>query len=176
MKKTLVKIPLQFFGDSEDDFEDNFEDEEDDEENEDEDLGGGDDAEAAEDADPEEEGKDSEDDKGSEEKKEEGKGDKALIEELRALGYVGDDLASLASDMKAKREAKEQRDKSKARKADLEAGKAHVKGSRPGKSAIGGGASGYTERQVNDLVGRTGCSKDRARELLAKHQRLINGG
>ena len=54
MKKTLVKIPLQFFGEPEDDFEDDFEEDE-----EEEDLGGGDDAEDAQDADPEEEGQDS---------------------------------------------------------------------------------------------------------------------
>lgn len=168
MKKTLVKIPLQFFGEPEDDFEDDFEEEDE------EDLGGGYDAEDAQDAKPEEKGQDSKDEDGG--KQDEGDATSALIAELRANGFVGDDLAALTSDMKAKREAKEQRDKSKARKTDLEAGKAHVKGSRPGKSASGGASSGYTERQVNDLVNRTGCSKDRARELLAKHQRLINGG
>lgn len=177
MKKKLVKIPLQFFGESEDDFEDDFEeidDEEDNEEGEDEDLGDGDDAEdAEEDANPEEE-KGNEDEDGG--KQDEGDATSALIAELKANGYVGDDLAALTSDMKKKREAREAADKSRERREANAEGKAHVKSSRPGKSATGGSGGAFTERQVTGLAERTGCSKDRARELLAKHARLINGG
>ena len=172
MKKKLVKIPLQFFGESEDDFEDDFEEIDEEDEEEDEDLGDGDDAEdAEEDANPEE-------DKGNEDggKQDEGDATSALIAELKANGYVGDDLAALTSDMKKKREAREAADKSRERREANAEGKAHVKSSRPGKSATGGSGGAFTERQVTGLAERTGCSKDRARELLAKHQRLINGG
>lgn len=174
MKEKLVKIPLQFFGeDAEDDFEDDFsEDDEEDNEEED-DLGGGDDAEDAQDADPEED-KGNEDEDGG--KQDEGDAMSALIAELKANGYVGDDLAALASDMKKKREARETADKSRERREANAEGKAHVKSSRPGKSATGGSGGAFTERQVTGLAERTGCSKERARELLAKHARLINGG
>lgn len=178
MKEKLVKIPLQFFGeDAEDDFEDDFseDDEIDEEEDEEEDdLGGGDDAEDAQGADPEEEGQDSEDEDGG--KQDEGDATSALIAELKANGYVGDDLAALTSDMKKKREARETADKSRERREANAEGKAHVKSSRPGKSATGGSGGAFTERQVAGLAERTGCSKERARELLAKHARLINGG
>ncbi len=181
MEKKLIKIPLQFFGESEDDFEDDFEeidDEEDNEKDEEEELGEGEDAEDAEDnaADPEgEESKDGDGEKGTATESD-GNGETQLIAELKALGYVGDDLASLASDMKTKREAKDATAKSKQRQADLKASQAHIKGAKPGQGATAGAGSGFTERQVSDISTRTGCSKDRARALLAKHHRLMNGG
>lgn len=181
MKKKLIRIPLQFFGEEpEDDFEDNYEDdfEDDAEEPEDEEIGGGEDAEDAEDnaADPEgEESTDGDGEKGTATESD-GNGETQLIAELKALGYVGDDLASLASDMKTKREAKDATAKSKQRQADLKASQAHIKGSKPGQGATAGAGSGFTERQVSDISTRTGCSKDRARALLAKHHRLMNGG
>ncbi len=174
MKEKLVKIPLQFFGeDAEDDFEDDFSEDDEEDNEEEEDFGGGDDAEDAQDADPEED-KGNEDEDGG--KQDEGDATSALIAELKANGYVGDDLAALTSDMKKKREARETADKSRERREANAEGKAHVKSSRPGKSATGGSGGAFTERQVAGLAERTGCSKERARELLAKHARLINGG
>lgn len=181
MEKKLIRIPLQFFGEEpEDDFEENYEDdfEDDAEEPEDEEIGDGEDAEDAEDnaANPEgDESKDGDGEKGTATESD-GNGETQLIAELKALGYVGDDLASLASDMKTKREAKDATAKSKQRQADLKASQAHIKGAKPGQSATAGAGSGFTERQVSELSARTGCSKDRARSLLAKHLKLINGG
>jgi hypothetical protein len=165
----LKRISLQFFGaDPEDDFED-FEDEYEEEEE----LGGGDDAEDAEDADPEEE-----EQEGGEEAGEEpagAEGDADLIAELKALGYVGDDLKALTSDMKTKREAKDAENKSKARKADLASSKAHVKASRPAQSANGDASGGFSERQVSSFAEVAGCSKEEARKLL-RHQMKLMGG
>lgn len=175
MKEKLVKIPLQFFGaDPEDDFED-FEDEYEEEEE----LGGGDDAEDADedDAGPEDE---EQDDGGNAEENgggqsEDGDDNADLIAELKALGYVGDDLKALASDMKVKRETKESDDKSKSRKADLAASKAHVKASKPGQSANGDASGGFSERQVSSFAEVAGCSKEEARKLL-RHQMKLMGG
>lgn len=179
MEKKLIRIPLQFFGESEDDFEDDFEeidDEEDNEKDEEEELGEGEDAEDAEDnaADPEEIEQDN--DSNAESNQGEGDTTSELIAELKANGFVGDSLAALISDMKTKREAKDATAKSKQRQADLKASQAHIKGSKPGQGATAGAGSGFTERQVSDISTRTGCSKDRARALLAKHHRLMNGG
>lgn len=171
----LIRISLQFFGaDPEDDFED-FEDEYEEEE-----LGGGDDAEDANDendADPEDE---EQDDGGNAEENgggqsEDGDDNADLIAELKALGYVGDDLKALASDMKTKRETKESDDKSKSRKADLAASKAHVKASRPAQSANGEASGGFSERQVSSFAEVAGCSKEEARKLL-RHQMKLMGG
>lgn len=174
MNKKLVKIPLQFFGEPEDqeDFGDDFDDYEEDE------LGGGDYAEDAEDdtADPEEEENDNEDggtDDGADPDTNTDNEDSDLIAELRALGYVGDDLASLTSDLKAKREAKEAAEKSKSRKADLAASKAHVKSSKPSQSANGDATGGFTERQVTSFAEVAGCSKEEARKLLREQIKLM---
>lgn len=98
-----------------------------------------------------------------------------LISELRALGYVGNDLASLTADMKQKREARAAQDAKTEAAATKAASKSHVRSSVPGKSATGDGTGGVTERQVAQMVESTGCSKETARELLAKHARLIEG-
>lgn len=98
-----------------------------------------------------------------------------LISELRALGYVGNDLASLTADMKQKREAKAAEEAKAQKAADKADGKAHVRSGAPGKSATGDGTGGISERQVAQMVESTGCSKETARELLAKHARLIEG-
>lgn len=181
MKDKLVRISLQFFGEApeEDDFDDVYYDEDAEEEDAKDELGDdGDDAEDAEDAGPEE-GDDQENTGGSGEDakdppQEDEKG--AVIAELKALGYVGDSLADLTSDMKKKREEREAAAKSRERREANAEGKAHVKSSKPGKSATGGGGGSFTERQVSGLAVRTGCTKERARELLSKHARLINGG
>ena len=169
----LIRISLQFFGEPEDfeDFDEEYEDEEE--------LGGGDDAEDADedDAGPEDEEQDGD---GSTEENgggqsEDGDDNADLIAELKALGYVGDDLKALASDMKTKRETKESDDKSKSRKADLAASKAHVKASRPGQGANGDASGGFSERQVSSFAEVAGCSKEEARKLL-RHQMKLMGG
>lgn len=178
MKEQLFRLSLQFFGDapedSDEDFEDDFFEDDEEEEESGEDLGGGDDTEEEEkENDPEEEEETDEDGtKGTDPEDEKS----AVIKELKALGYVGDDLASLSSDMKKKREEREAQGKSRERSEKNAEGKAHIKSSRPGKSATGGASSAFTERQVSALAERTGCSKERARSLLSHHMTLMNGG
>jgi hypothetical protein len=174
MNNKLIRISLQFFGKDPEDFED-FEEEYEDEEE----LGGGDDAEDADedDAGPEDEEQDGDDspEENGGGQAEDGDDNADLIAELRALGYVGDDLKALASDMKTKRETKESDDKSKSRKADLAASKAHVKASRPGQGASGEASGGFSERQVSSFAEVAGCSKEEARKLL-RHQMKLMGG
>lgn len=98
-----------------------------------------------------------------------------LISELRALGYVGNDLAALTADMKAKREAKAAQEAKEQAKADRADGKAHVRSSVPGRSGSGDGTGGINERQVERFVSITNASKETARQRLSKHARLIEG-
>lgn len=175
MKKKLIKIPLQFFGepDDGDDFDDDlgYEDEEEDySDNADDD---GDDSDADDDASA---GLDEDGDDGKA-AEDGGKtaGDHAdLIADLKALGFKGDDLNSIKADVKARREAKEKGDSAEERRAAQAAGKSHIKGSKPQKSAGGDGTGGVTERQVVSFAERTGCTKEEARKLLSKHSRMIS--
>ena len=98
-----------------------------------------------------------------------------LISELRALGYVGNDLAALTADMKAKREAKAAQEAKAQAKADRVDGKAHVRSSVPGKSASGDGTGGVNERRVISVAENAKISREEARRMLAKHARLIEG-
>lgn len=98
-----------------------------------------------------------------------------LISELRALGYVGNDLAALTADMKAKREAKAAQEAKEQAKADRADGKSHVRSSVPGRSGSGDGTGGINERQVERFVSITNASKETARQRLSKHARLIEG-
>ena len=98
-----------------------------------------------------------------------------LISELRALGYVGNDLAALTADMKAKREATAAEEAKAQAKADRADGKAHVRSSVPGRSGSGDGTGGINERQVERFVSITNASKETARQRLSKHARLIEG-
>lgn len=181
MEKILVKIPLQFFGEPEeetDDLDDTFFDDDDgyyeetpnlDEDDFDEDD------DAPESSDEEEESTSEEPaQEGAETPAEGTNAESELISELKALGYVGNDIASLAADMKAKRESKAATDASKERKAVNAAGKSHIKSSSPGKGASGDGTGGVTERQVISFAERAGCSKEEARRVLAKHARMMS--
>ena len=98
-----------------------------------------------------------------------------LISELRALGYVGNDLAALTADMKAKREAQEAQDAKREAAATKAAGKNHIRSGKPGKSASGDGTGGVTERQVEHFVSLTKESRESARQRLTRHARLIEG-
>lgn len=110
-----------------------------------------------------------------ESKAEEATANADLISELRALGYVGNDLAALTADMKAKREAKAAEEAREQAKADRADGKAHVRSSVPGKSASGDGTGGVNERRVISVAENAKISREEARRMLAKHARLIEG-
>ena len=162
---SLIRISLQFFGgNDDDDFDDDF-DYEDEEEVEEEDY------DEAEEADEESD----EDEKPAKGKKTTG-GDADVIAELKAAGYVGDDLAALVADMKKKREAREKDSAGAERRAAMAEGKGHIKSGKPRKGADGGVSGGVTERRVRGLAETLKCSPQRARVLLEKHTRLINGG
>jgi hypothetical protein len=161
MKKCLIRIPLQFFGEDPEDYEDFEEDE-----------AGAEEGEAGEELDDEldDEGEDS-----GEDAPEEQDTQSEMLAELRKMGYVGDDLATLLADMKAKNEAKAKADKAKKRKEALANSKNHVKGSKPRQGANGEGTGGVTEHRVADLSRRIGCTPERARALAQKHAKLIGG-
>ena len=188
MEKKLIKIPLQFFGEGEDDFDDEYFDDDvpenfGDDDFEDDDGDGADES----DEDGDAAGEASEDaengaDEGSEESGDGGEEGAAsnetdeseLISELKALGYVGDDIKSLTADIKAKREGKKAGEESAERRAAAAEGKSHVRSGKPSRAASGDGTGGITERQVNSFAERTGCSKDEARRLLGKHARMMS--
>ena len=86
---------------------------------------------------------------------------------------MGNDIASLTADMKQKREAKAAADIKAQKSADKADGKAHVRSGAPSKSASGDGTGAISERQVVAFAERTGCSKEEARRVLAKHARLM---
>lgn len=184
--KKLIKIPLQFFGEGGGDLDDGFDDEFDDEFD---DGYGYEDGDAdGEDGDSGNEGGDADGEDGDAgEGGGEGEGSadngKAkdpdhsdLIADLKALGFVGDDLEAIKADAKAKREAKERGDAASERKAAQAAGKSHIKGSKPQKGAGGDGTGGVTERRVIGFAEKTGCTREEARKTLSKHARMIQGG
>lgn len=180
--KKLLRLSLQFFGETaDDDFED-FEDvddvedtyddfEESDNEPEDDDYETEDD-----------EDEDAESDKGDdaasntdeEEPAKTSNGSDALLDELRMLGYVGDDIAAITADIKAKREARQSNNASEERRAKNAEGKGHIKSGKPGKSASGDGTGGVSESRVIDFAARTGRSRSDARQILAKHAKSWN--
>lgn len=148
----LVKIPLQFFGKSDDgdEFDDDLgyedEDAEDYEDEEDEDGDG-----STED-DGDTDGSDGDED--ADDAADGGKtaGDHAdLIADLKALGFKGDDLNALKADIKARREAKEKGDKAEERRAAQAAGKSHIKGSKPSRGASGDEMEGFTARDIAEV-------------------------
>ena len=185
MKKELVKISLQFFGeDAEDDFDD-YEDDWDEEEDEgepnedkaDSDADNGDDK-SDDDVDDEDASDDDEDNKSeddtpekedADEKGEEVSETDALIAELKALGYEGNDLKSITASVKRRREAAEAAE----RRAANREGKGHVKAGKPSKSASGDGVSGFTQRDIEEMKAAigNGCTDERARRALEKRIR-----
>lgn len=173
MKDNLIKIPLQFFGESGeddyDDFDDEYEDEDEEDEESEEDADG-------EDTDGDDDGSEGDGDEGAATDEDEDKGGDEtadLIAELKALGYEGDDVKSLTASIKAQREKEAKTDASAERRAKQAAGKAHVKSATPSKSATGDGMAGYTSRDVEEMrqaIGK-GCTKERARNALEKRLR-----
>lgn len=174
MKDELIKIPLQFFGESGEDDYDDFDDEYEDEDEED-DEESGEDADG-EDTDGDDDGSEDDGGEGAATEEDDGKsGDETaeLIAELKAMGYEGDDVKSLTASIKAQREKEAKTDASAERRAKQAAGKAHVKSATPSKSATGDGMAGYTSRDVEEMrqaIGK-GCTKERARNALEKRLR-----
>ena len=134
----LIKIPLQFFGAPEDDFDDDlgYEDEESTEDYSEDEEEPGDDTVESEDNNAEETAEDDHSD---------------LIADLKALGFKGDDLASLKASVKARREAKEKGAAAEERAAAQAAGKAHVKSGKPQRGASGEGLDGFTEKDIAEV-------------------------
>lgn len=199
-EKKLVRLSLQFFAEGDDDGGDDFEDFFDDDvpeyygsdnEEEESDNAEDKDEDTAEEDEAIEEGSDEgfEDEDGGkgflddaadaqeDAAKEDGAGDEPnndLIAELRALGFVGNDIASLTADMKAKRERAAEEAAKNERAADKADGKNHIKSSKPGRSASGDGTAGVNEKRVVDFASRAGVSKEEARRVLSKHARMMN--
>lgn len=173
----LIRLSLQFFGgdpdedfdeyeDDEDlddeDLDDEYLDEEEAESKEEETSDGGDDENAgAEDAENDENADESADDTA------------ALIAELKAAGYVGDDIKSLTADIKKKHEDASGKAAAAERAAANKEGKGHVKSGKPSKSASGDGMAGFTHRDVEEMKRAIGphCTEERARRALEKRIR-----
>lgn len=173
MKDNLIKIPLQFFGESGEDDYDDFDDEYEDEEDEDADSDGDEDSEDADGNDADGDANEDDGDGGEDKGEESGDETADLIAELKALGYEGDDVKSLTASIKAQRERDAKTNASAERRATQAAGKAHVKSATPSKSATGDGMAGYTSRDVEEMrqaIGK-GCTKERARNALEKRLR-----
>ena len=96
-----------------------------------------------------------------------------LISELHALGYVGDDLASIAADMRRRREDAKSMEASVERRAKNAESKGHISSARPQRSVALDGADGFSAKQVRNLQQSLGCSYEKARDLLAKQVRAI---
>lgn len=166
----LIRLSLQFFGEpDEDDFdeyEDDF-DEYDDEdlEDEEEESADEDDSDGGDDEDADAEGGDN-DDEGTDDTA-------ALIAELKAAGYVGNDIKSLTADIKKKREDASEIAAAAERTAANKEGKGHVKAGKPSKSASGDGMAGFTHRDVEEMRRAIGpnCTEERARRALEKRIR-----
>lgn len=179
--KKLLRLSLQFFGEDADDFED-FEDVDDIEDTYDDFDESDNEPEYDDDEIVDEEKDDAESDKGdnaastTDEEKPTNTSDgyAALLDELRMLGYVGDDIAAITADIKTKREARQSNNASEERRAKNAEGKGHIKSGKPGKSASGDGTGGVSESRVIDFAARTGRSRTDARQILAKHAKSWN--
>lgn len=169
MKDQLIRIPLQFFGDGGDDFDDDFGYE--DENGEDEGYDNESSVENSTEDGDEDGGKSGNDGRGESNKSgDSGDSTKALMDELRAMGYVGDDIASLTADIQKKRKSGEKSSAIAERKAAMSEGKNHVKSGRPAKGASGDSMDGFTERDLAEinacLKNKSGSDKTRARTAL----------
>ena len=175
----LIRISLQFFGESdEEDFEDYFDEDEDlydDEDLEDEDEDGVAESDNADVADGGTEDGDSGDGESVDgEDDAEKNGDiNELINELKASGYEGDDIRSILADVKKKREKTGERVAAAERAAANKEGKGHVKSGKPSRSASGDGMAGFSRRDIEEMRAALGpnCTEERARRALEKRIR-----
>lgn len=166
----LIRLSLQFFGEPDEDDFDEYEDDFD--EYDDEDL---------EDKEKENTDEDDSDDGDDEDtgavigaEDDDGKDDTAaLIAELKAAGYVGNDIKSLTADIKKKREDASGIAAAAERAAANKEGKGHLKTGKPSRSASGDGMAGFTHRDVEEMRRAIGpnCTEERARRALEKRIR-----
>ncbi len=165
-EKKLLRLSLQFFGETEDaEDEDLFDEEYDEEEEElDEDV-----EEASEDEDGGEDG--------AEEDEEDGEGEDTnaeLVKLLKAQGYVGDDLKALTEDMKKKTEDNAKKAAKNERAAAMAAGKSHIK-SAGTRNLSGEGMEGFSQKDIREvsacLVKRGTNATQRATKALERRTR-----
>lgn len=168
----LVRIPLQFFGDPEDDEGENDDLFDNYDEEDEEDL----DAEDVENVEDASEGEDDGDD-GAEEAEGDGEGEDTnaeLIKLLKAQGYVGDDLAALTADMKKKAEDNAKKAAKSERAAAMAEGKAHIK-SAGTRNLSGEGMEGFSQKDIREvsacLVKRGTNTTQRATRALERRAR-----
>ena len=173
----LIRIPLQFFGESaEDEDEDLFGEDYDEEEDpdEDEDSDEDDDSDKDEDSDEEES-----DENGAEEESDGEDTNAELIKLLKAQGYVGDDLKALTADMKKKSEDNAKKAAKKEREAAMAAGKSHIKSGKPQRGMSGDGMDGFSQRDLREvsacLVNRKGMKSQSQRAVIALERRARAG-
>lgn len=171
MNKALIKIPLQFFGaDAEDDdlYDDDLFDDEEVSDDEDGDADDADDADNADDA-------DDADDADVADVADDATED--VIKELKAQGYVGNDLASLAADMKRRREEKEKKAAANERKNAMGEGKKHVRSGKPQQGAAGTGMEGFSQKDLREvaacLTKKGGDQSKRASAAIERSIRAI---
>ena len=176
----LVRIPLQFFGENEDDGEDDdlFDDYEEDEEDLDAEDESNDDG-ADDDGADDDAGEDTD---GGEAAEEDGEGDDAnaeLIKLLKAQGYVGDDLEALIADMKRKTEDKAKKAASSERKAVMQESKSHIQSNKPQRAMSGDGMDGFSQKDLREvsacLVNRKGMKSQSQRAVIALERRARAG-
>lgn len=176
----LIRISLQFFGESaEDEDEDLFGEDYDEEEDpdEDEDSDEDDDSDEDEDSDEEDSGEN-----GAEEAEGDDKGEDTnaeLIKLLKAQGYVGDDLKALTADMKKKSEDNAKKAAKKEREAAMAAGKSHIKSGKPQRGMSGDGMDGFSQKDLREvsacLVNRKGMKSQSQRAVIALERRARAG-
>jgi hypothetical protein len=166
MEDKLVRIPLQFFGENDDDEGEDLFDEEYDEEEEN----------LNEDVEDASEGEDDGDD-GAEEAEGDGEGEDTnaeLIKLLKEQGYVGDDLAALTADMKKKAEDNAKKAAKSERAAAMAAGKSHIK-SAGTRNLSGEGMEGFSQKDIREvsacLVKRGTNTTQRATRALERRAR-----
>lgn len=173
----LIRIPLQFFGESaEDEDEDLFGEDYDEEEDpdEDEDSDEDDDSDEDEASDEEDSGED-----GAEEESDGKDTNAELIKLLKAQGYVGDDLKALTADMKKKSDDNAKKAAKKEREAAMAAGKSHIKSGKPQRGMSGDGMDGFSQKDLREvsacLVNRKGMKSQSQRAVIALERRARAG-
>jgi hypothetical protein len=173
----LIRIPLQFFGESaEDEDEDLFGEDYDEDEDPDEDE----DSDEDDDSDEDEASDEEDSDENGAEEESDGKDTNAeLIKLLKAQGYVGDDLKALTADMKKKSEDNAKKAAKKEREAAMAAGKSHIKSGKPQRGMSGDGMDGFSQKDLREvsacLVNRKGMKSQSQRAVIALERRARAG-
>lgn len=129
-EKKLLKLSLQFFGESDDDDGEDFYD--DDTGDTDDDKDGGADSDGDDDSD------DSEEDE--------------RIKKLKDLGYEGNTMEELLDSVLAKADEDKKKTEANKNKKDMADSKNHINGSKPGNPAKRKGLDAEAERRVDDMM------------------------